>query len=158
MKQLHKKCALIDWRDKVEEIATKLKKEERLTIDSISSLLEEGVEKGFVLKQQKVFLTNTSNEEGDPTTVLMKNFHSLQQIITVCNEAIVYEREVKKVLASLCPSKQESITSSNEEQSASQQSSESVVNNIQTLNMLEQRGKQIKVEVDNLKVFVEKLS
>ena len=45
MKELQKKCSFIDWRDKVEDIA---EKQEKMTLDQIQQILEEGKEKGFL--------------------------------------------------------------------------------------------------------------
>lgn len=50
MKQMQRKCSFIDWRERIEELHQKLKNDERITIDSIKSLLDEGVDKEFLAK------------------------------------------------------------------------------------------------------------
>lgn len=51
MKHMQRKCSFISWRDKIEDIQFKLEREERMTIDQLSILLEDGVDKGFLKKQ-----------------------------------------------------------------------------------------------------------
>lgn len=76
MKAMKKKCHLIDWRDKVEETVQKLDKGERLSLEQIVSILEEGYDKSFLEKKDKYFTIGII-EESDPTFPLRQNFASL---------------------------------------------------------------------------------
>ena len=48
MRDLQKKCTFIDWRTKVEELIERLQNEEKMTLEHIQLLLEEGKDKGFI--------------------------------------------------------------------------------------------------------------
>lgn len=76
MRQLQRKCSFIDWRDKVEEIAERLEKQEKLTLDTLLSILDEGCEKGFVSKQKKSGYVAVEIALQDPINILLKNFKS----------------------------------------------------------------------------------
>ena len=50
MRDLQKKCSFIDWRDKVEDI---YEKQDKMTVDQIQQILEEGKEKGFLQEEER---------------------------------------------------------------------------------------------------------
>jgi hypothetical protein len=62
MKDLQKKCSFIDWRDKVEEMVEKLNKNERITLDQIYTVLEEGADKGFMNRSKGSYAAISSEE------------------------------------------------------------------------------------------------
>lgn len=78
MKDLQKKCSLIDWRDKVEDLVDKLSRAEKLTLDHVQGILDEGKEKGFlVLEDDKYRLPSASEfeqKEADPSQQLLKSW------------------------------------------------------------------------------------
>jgi hypothetical protein len=69
MKQMQRKCTFIDWRDKIEDLKEKLVKKERITIEQVSQILQEGVDKSFLIKSKKQFSPISSSDEliGDDT-------------------------------------------------------------------------------------------
>jgi len=49
MRTLVTKIGLIEWREKVEDFHYKLTKNEKLSLDQMVTLLNEGVERGFLI-------------------------------------------------------------------------------------------------------------
>ena len=74
LKDLQNKVALIEWRDKVEEIIEKLQKNEKIYLEQIQIILEEGLKSGFILKEGDKFLRN-----GELS--LLCNFDSLDELM-----------------------------------------------------------------------------
>jgi len=119
MKQMQRKCSLIDWRDKVEEIYEKIQKEERLTLEAVVAILDEGCEKGFVNKDKVTGYSAQEVASDDPVNVLLLNFKSFGVLIKITEEAKAYNKELKKVLAKVSTSKESPSSSSGEENSSS---------------------------------------
>ena len=50
MRDLQKKCSFIDWRARVEDMIDRLDNDEKMTLEQIQLILEEGECKGFITK------------------------------------------------------------------------------------------------------------
>ena len=101
MKDMQRKCSFIDWRDKIEELCVKLLKEERITLDQLATLLEEGSDKDFLVKQgtnKNYFFKPTERSETDPTIALFHNFGALHKVIETFNEAQSFDKDLKVAL------------------------------------------------------------
>jgi len=74
LKDVKNKVALIDWRDKVEDIIEKLNKNEKISLEQIQTVFEEGNKSNFVLKEDGLYLRNRQLS-------LLSNFEGLDQLI-----------------------------------------------------------------------------
>jgi len=97
MQDILRKCSFIDWRDKVEDTHAKLSKHEPLSLDQLTSLLEEGRGKLFLAKTGRAYKI-VDVQDGDPIQPLCSNFSSLKQVISLHSGARVFEEDLKKAL------------------------------------------------------------
>jgi len=125
MKNLQKKCHLIDWRDRVEETWKKVDGGVRMTLEQLEHVLEDGKERLFLAKDEKgayaisqyvrdyhpLFrwpdnpgrgLQPDQEQEQTPKmrilVPLIQNFQSLDRLITIHFEASQFDKVARTIL------------------------------------------------------------
>lgn len=89
------RCSLIDWRDKVEDHIKRINEGEKMTLEMILAILEDGKEKGFI---QKAGTNFKRVERLDPETndafigencvgSLFHSFSALDEMLTIYMDA-----------------------------------------------------------------------
>lgn len=172
IKDLRMRCSLIDWRDKVEDHIKRINQGEKMTLEIIFGILEDGKEKGFISKMGTNF---KRMEKVDPQTndafigencvgSLFHNFSALDEMLQICMDAQSYEYDLQKILNKICvksknessDEKSESISESDDRGGQSQIMKKLLSNPAQKLHIreledLEQRGFKLKLEIEKLK-------
>jgi hypothetical protein len=162
MKQMQRKCSFIDWRERVEELHHKLQKDERITIDQIKSLLDEGVDKEFLVKQAQLYasVSQVEADETRPDSIvhMFAHFKDLGFITQTFKDAINFDNQLKKALKIIENNSQSNSSSASVLSGGDLQPEESTeYDTIEKLTELLDQEKHIKIEVMHLKEFKIKL-
>ena len=106
---LQRKCMLIEWREKVEELAKKLRNSEsRISFEQLANILQDGVDKGFLKKADGKFEISPeallygkeymNNEAEGVLSPLLFNFTSLQKLDSINSEALSFDKQLRSTL------------------------------------------------------------